>query len=185
MRVTKFVREAHRAAIIEQAGRLFRRRGIAGVAVADVTAAAGLTHGAFYGHFASKDALAAEAVRSSLFAGATAWQRRAERARQEGRDPLAAVVRAYLTEAHRDAPEFGCVLAALGPELARAGPPVADALRDGTQALLAVLGEIAAPEKALAILSTMTGGLVLARALAADPNASRAALDAAAQAALT
>jgi TetR/AcrR family transcriptional repressor of nem operon len=99
-----------------------------------------------------------------------------------------------LTERHRDAPEAGCALAALGPEVSRAEAPLADALREGTEALALVLAEevaalhpalpaAACRARGLAILAAMTGGLVLARALAADPDASRAALDAAARAA--
>ncbi len=185
MRVSKPVREAHRAAILDQAGRLFGRRGIDAVAIADITAAAGLTHGGFYGHFASKQALAAAVVRDNLLTGAAAWQLRADRARAAGGDPLEAVIRGYLTEKHRDAPESGCCLASLGPEVMRAGPPLADALREGTEALLAVLTPLAPAGKAAGILATMLGGINLSRALAADPAASRAALDAAIAAALS
>lgn len=178
MRVTKQVHAAHRAAILEQAGRLFRRAGVAGVGVAEVTRAAGLTHGGFYGHFASKEALAAEACRSNLVGGAEAWRRRA------AIGGLSAIVHGYLTEAHRDQPEGGCMLPALGPELARAGAPVAEALAEGTRALLDAIAEAAPEADAMAVLSAMVGGMVLARALAADPEASRAALAGAAHAAL-
>lgn len=194
MRVTRALAAEHRQALLEQAGRLFRARGIDGVSLAEVARAAGLTHGAFYGHFASKTALVAEAVHGSLLAGAGHWRRRAGRARDAGRDPLAAIVDGYLSERHRDAPEAGCALAALGPEVSRAEAPLADALRAGTEALALVLAEEVAAlhpalapvecrARGLAILAAMTGGLVLARALAADPDASRAALDAAARAA--
>ena len=192
MRVTRALAAEHRQALLEQAGRLFRARGIEGVSLAEVARAAGLTHGAFYGHFPSKSALAAEAVRASLENGVAHWRRRAARARGEGRDALRAVIEGYLTERHRDAPEAGCALAALGPEMSRAEAPLADALRDGTEALAAVLAaEVAALHpglcaaecraRGLAVLAAMTGGLVLARALAADPAASRAALAAAAR----
>ena len=199
MRVTRAQASEHRQALLEQAGRLFRARGIDGVSLAEVARAAGLTHGAFYGHFASKTALVAEAVQGSLLAGAGHWRRRAARARDAGGDPLAAIVDGYLTERHRDAPEAGCALAALGPEMSRAhlnqeGAPLADALREGTEALALVLAEevavlhpalspVECRARGLAILAAMTGGLVLARALAADPDASRTALDAAARAA--
>lgn len=186
MRVSKPTREAHRAAILTEAGRLLRARGLDAVGVAEITHAAGLTHGAFYGHFPSKEALAAEAVRANLLNGAEAWRRRAEAARRAGGDPLAAIVRGYLTEAHRDAPQDGCCLPALGAELSRASPALADALREGSQALLAVLVEVTAdPSRAAGILAAMTGGLVLARALAADSEASRRALENAARLALS
>jgi TetR/AcrR family transcriptional repressor of nem operon len=195
MRVSKATREAHRDAILSAAGRLFRARGIDAVGVAEITAAAGLTHGGFYGHFASKEALAAEACHSQLLAGAAHWRARVERARAAGRDPLEALVGGYVTAAHRDRPEGGCTLAALGPEIARAGAALSGALGAGTEALLEVLTETIAstrpafPEDrrrsaAIAMLGAMTGGIILARALAADPDASQAALDGAVTTAL-
>ena len=188
MRVDRRTVESHRAAILSAAGRLFRRRGIATVSVADVTRAAGLTHGAFYGHFSSKDALAAEACRVSLADAAEKWRQRAARARAAGLDPFNALIDAYLTERHRDAPEEGCVLAALGPEVARAEPPISGALSAGVAALGQVLEEeiaarnpaLSRPEcarTALAVLAALTGGIVLARACRADPDRSRAVLE--------
>lgn len=185
MRVSKPVRAAHRAALLEQAGRLFRARGLAAVGVAEVSQAAGLTHGAFYGHFEGKQALAAEAVRAALIESAALWRRRVARARAAGRDPVEAIVQGYLSAAHRDAPETGCALASLGAEMLRAGPPLADALRAGTEALLAELTPLLPDRaRALAVLAVLSGGLALARALAADDAASRAALAAAARAAM-
>lgn len=195
MRVDRPTLAAHRAAILEQAARLFRKRGLHGVGVAEISRAAGLTHGAFYGHYASKTALAAEALGTALLDSAGKWRQRAARARAEGADPLAALVGAYLTESHRDSAERGCALSALGPEIARAEPPLPEALRAGAQALADVLAEEIARARpalpaaacraaALAMLATMTGGLSLARALAADAEASRLTLSAAADLAL-
>jgi TetR/AcrR family transcriptional repressor of nem operon len=192
MRVDRPTVVSHRAAILDAAGRLFRRHGIAAVPVAEVTREAGLTHGAFYGHFASKDALAAESCRTSLEEAAERWAARAERARAFGREPIGALIDAYLTERHRDSPEEGCALAALGPEIARAGAPLADALGAGVAALAVVLEQeiarrdptMAEPDRtrtALAILATLTGGIVLARACRANPVRSHAALDGAAR----
>ncbi len=96
---------AHRAAILTQAGRLFRQRGIDGVPVAEITGAAGLTHGAFYGHFPSKTALAAEACRHSLERSAEHWRKRAAAAERAGADPIAVIVDAYLSSAARDSRE--------------------------------------------------------------------------------
>jgi TetR/AcrR family transcriptional repressor of nem operon len=195
MRVNRETLAAHRAAILEQAGILFRAQGISAVGVADITRAAGLTHGAFYGHFPSKTALAAEACRGSLVEGAGHWRARAARARAQGRDPLAAIIDGYLTERHRDRPEDGCALASLGPEIARAEPPLRAALDTGITALTEVLEEeigarrpqldaAARADAALGVLAAITGGLILARACAADPQRSRAALRAAAELAL-
>jgi TetR/AcrR family transcriptional regulator, transcriptional repressor for nem operon len=191
MRVTRNIQAAHRAAILSQASRLFRRDGLSGVGVADITRAAGLTHGAFYGHFPSKTALAAEACRASLAEGVAHWRARATRARAAGRDPLCAIIDGYLTEQHRDVPENGCALSAIGPEIARAEAPLRDALGEGTDALAAVLEEEiallypASPQPtrsraALGVLAALAGGMVLARALARDPDRSRAALQEAA-----
>lgn len=193
MKVDRETWARHRAAMLEQAGRLFRRRGIGAVGVADITQAAGLTHGAFYGHFPSKSALAAESCRASLLASAATWRRRAARAAAAGEDPLGALVDAYLTPAHRDAPEGGCAIATLGPEAVR-DPELRAALADGTGALLAALRDTLAtarpaipaaarPAAALAVLSAMNGGLILARMLVDQPDASAAALTAAAAAA--
>ena len=192
MRVSQQTLAAHRAAILEQAGKLFRERGIDAVGVADITRAAGLTHGAFYGHFPSKTALAAEACRTSLTEGARHWRGRAARARAAGRDPLAAIIDAYMTEGHRDRPEDGCALAARGPQIARAEPPLRQALDAGISALTEVLeDEIGAQHPgldaacaALAVLAALAGGLMVARACADDPERSRAALRAAADLAL-
>jgi TetR/AcrR family transcriptional repressor of nem operon len=224
MKVSRTRAAQHRQALLEQGGRLLRRRGIGGVGIADIARAAGLTHGAFYGHFASKTALVAETVATSLALAAQRWRDRAARARSAcaGEGPcsgagLSAIIAAYLTEHHRDAPEAGCALAALGPEVSRpevsrpevsrpesgegaspdhglqsAESPMAAALRTGSAALVAALADevgaihptlppVEREARAMAILATLTGGLVLARALAGDAEASRAALATAAR----
>ena len=134
---------AHRAAILTHAGKLFRQHGIDGVAVADITGAAGLTHGAFYGHFASKSALAADACRSSLVQAAANWRQRAAAARLAGTDPIATLIDAYLAPERRDQPDTSCMLAALGPESSR-DPQLRAAMADGVNALLTVLEELIA-----------------------------------------
>lgn len=196
MKSSRATMAQHRTAMLDAASRLFREHGIGAVAVADITRAAGLTHGAFYGHFQGKEALAAEAARTSMMNGAVAWRARADRAVAEGRCPVAAVVRPYLTEAHRDAPQTGCALATIGQELSRTDGALHDALREGVEALLAALDaaiamarpELDAPAReraGLAALAAMNGGLILARALADHPARSAAALDAAATAAIS
>jgi TetR/AcrR family transcriptional repressor of nem operon len=180
---------AHRAAILDHAGRLFRRHGIDGVAVADITGAAGLTHGAFYGHFPSKTALAAESCRATLEHSAQRWRERAAEARSAGADPIAALIDAYLEPARLDHPETCCTLVTLGPEASR-DMALLPAMASGVTALTDVLQELLAERRpddppavrlqaALAILAAMNGGLNLARALAADPEQSAAALRAA------
>jgi TetR/AcrR family transcriptional repressor of nem operon len=190
MKVDRQTMAAHRAAILEQAGRLFRRRGIDGVAVADITGAAGLTHGAFYGHFPSKTALAAESCRHSLERSANRWRQRAAQARAAGEDPLATLIDSYLTPERRDSRETSCMLASLGPEVSR-DPELCPAMTAGVRALTDVLQELIAERRpeagskvhlqtALAVLATISGGLNLARALSADPERSAAALESAA-----
>jgi TetR/AcrR family transcriptional repressor of nem operon len=193
MRVTAETHRSHGAAILDAAASLFRARGLSSVGVADVTRAAGLTHGAFYGHFDSKAALAGAACRAVFEASAARWRERAAAALEAGEDGLHAIIDAYLTEQHRDEPANGCAIVTLGPEMARGETALHGALSDGTGALLAVLEEefarrhpeADAPSRAaaaLGVLSAMAGGLLLARALT-NPDQSRAALSAASAAA--
>lgn len=181
--------EDHTAAILQAAERLFREHGFAGVGVAQVARAAGLTHGAVYSRFPGKSALAAASLRNALLAAARKWRERAERAREAGRDPFAALIDAYLRPAHRDNPADGCPVATLGPEAAREPGPLADALAEGTAALTAELANAlpitmppeARARAAAAALSAMNGGLILARALRGHQAASDAALESARQ----
>src|SRR5258708_32287523 len=135
MKVDQRTMAAHRAAILAQASRLFREHGIEGVAVADITAAAGLTHGAFYGHFPSKTALAAEACRQSLERSAGQWRKRVAEARRDGADPFAAIVDAYLRPVTRDSRERSCAISSLGHEASR-DPDVGSSMGIGGEALL-------------------------------------------------
>jgi len=188
MRRTAEDKAETRQQIIRKAGRLFRGRGLAETGVAAVMAEAGLTHGGFYRHFVSKDDLAAAAIADALADMRTRLQAIAEKAPPDR--ALAAVIDSYLTEAHRDTPARGCVMAALGMEAPRAGGAVQAAYQDGITELLALYaGLIEAPtrrqaeDRAQAVLSVLVGGLLLARALK-DPAASKRALKNARKAAL-
>lgn len=177
MRVTREQFQENRRRILDAAGRLFREKGFSAVTVAEVMEAAGLTHGGFYGHFASKEDLAAQALAQAL----------APAPREPGTAPdLAGFVVAYLSAAHRDRPGTGCALAALGSEAARQPAPVRRAFTEGLEARLARMQE-ALPEgdraAALAAVSSLVGALVLARAVD-DPALSDEIL-AAARCALT
>ncbi|SFV09741.1 transcriptional regulator, TetR family [Methylobacterium sp. 174MFSha1.1] len=159
MRVTREQFQENRRRILEAAGRLFREKGFSAVTVAEVMEAAGLTHGGFYGHFASKEDLAAQALGQALTPAP----------REPGTAPdLAAFVAAYLSAAHRDRPGTGCALAALGSETARQPAPVRRAFTEGLEARLARMQE-ALPDgdrgAALAAISGLVGALVLARAV--------------------
>src|SRR5437868_764101 len=107
MRVTHEQAAAHREKILEVAGTLFRERGFDGIGVADIMKRAGLTHGGFYGHFASKDDLAAEMTARVL--GSEGWMARLARTANPSFDD---VVRGYLTPQHRDNAGRGCLFAA-------------------------------------------------------------------------
>ena len=176
MRVSRQAFDTHHAAILDAAGRLFRSRGVAAVSLGEVSREAGLTHGAFYGHYPSKTALVEASCRAAFARGAEAWRCRAEAARAGGGSGLEAIVSAYLSEAHRDAPDQGCALAALGQELARGDPATRRALGEGVAELeLTLADEVGmsrpdlTPEAceriARGMLSAMAGGLMLSRCL--------------------
>jgi TetR/AcrR family transcriptional repressor of nem operon len=167
MKVTREKAAENRERILDTAARLFREKGFDGIGLADLMRSAGLTHGGFYGHFASKDDLAAKACGKALAASRRNWERLADEA---GADAFAALVDNYLAEAHRDQPGTGCVLSALGSDAARQSEAVRQAATDGFKGLIEVL-ETAAPgntgadrhEAALGALAQMVGALVLSR----------------------
>jgi len=121
MKVSREQAAEHRQRILEAAARRFRERGFEGIGVADLMKEAGLTHGGFYGHFSSKEDLIAEASDRALTQSLARWGKLADRA---SGDALSALAGEYLTSRHRDDPGAGCVLAALGPDVARQGPAV-------------------------------------------------------------
>ena len=130
-RVSRETAATHRKAMVRAASRLFRARGLDGVGVAEITRAAGLTHGGFYGHFASKEALAAEAVGAAFEEG---------RVRLETRG-LEAWLRGYLSRGHRDRPDEGCPLLAFPSPHARLPDEVATELAGGAARLLDAVAE--------------------------------------------
>lgn len=168
MRYGKEHKLATRQRIIETAGRRFKRDGIDGSGVATLMADAGLTNGAFYAHFASKEDLVATAVADQL-----RDQRERLAAVAPGRDGLEQIVRAYLSPEHRDNPEEGCPSAALLDEITRCAEPTKQAYTDS---VLAFIDDIAArlaphdPESVrvttLSVYALMIGTLQLSRALA-------------------
>src|SRR5215510_1559374 len=179
MRVTREQAAAHREKILEAAGALFRERGFDGIGVADIMKSAGLTHGGFYGHFASKDDLAAETTARVL--AKEGWQRLTGNVSPSFRD----VVRSYLTQRHRDDARHGCLLAALGTDVARQPRSVRRAFTEGLrlhvealQKLLPGRSAAARREKAVATMAGLVGALVLSRAVD-DPKLSTEILEAA------
>jgi AcrR family transcriptional regulator len=161
-------KEATRRRIVEMAGRRLKADGIDGSGVATLMADAGLTNGAFYAHFASKEDLVAAAVAGQLRA-----QRVQYSTQPPGRDGVELMVREYLSAAHRDSPQDGCPSAALLAEIGRCG----DATRRAyTEGVLAIAGEIAgrlAPDDppsargtTLGLFALLIGTMQLSRALA-------------------
>ncbi|GGY60230.1 TetR family transcriptional regulator [Pseudoduganella albidiflava] len=169
MKVSREQAAQNRERIVETAARVFREKGFDGIGVADLMKTAGLTHGGFYGHFASKEALLGEAVGRALGGAGDGWQARMA---AHPDDPLGAVVRSYLSPAHRDNPGAGCAISALGADISRAGPAVRDAVTERARAQFELLAR-AAPgdtdeqrrQHAIATYAAMIGGLVLARAV--------------------
>ena len=175
--------------ILKTASRAIRRKGYGGIGVADLMKEAGLTHGGFYAHFASKTDLLAEVADRTGADSLTRLGRIADAA-PEG-EALAAIVDAYLSDQHVESPETGCPMAALGSELARQEPPVRRAATRRTKEVIDLLGRqlpgwAAGQDRgqALATYCTLVGALTIARAVD-DPALSRAVRDAARELILT
>ena len=179
MRKSKAEAAETRKRIVETASEEFRRKGIDGTSVADLMAAAGLTHGGFYRHFDSKDQLIAEASAASMV---EAVEQNAAAARRGAKPGFNAIIENYLTTRHRDQHAEGCPFAALGSELARADATAREAASEGFLRLVEVIarqlpGTKAEPskDKALFVLSAMVGALTMSR-MVNDPALSKAIL---------
>lgn len=174
MRVSKERAAENRERIVSAAARLFRERGLSGAGVDALTEAAGLTHGSLYSHFGSKERLAAEALSHALSSSA---------ASMDSAKTLEDYVARYLSEAHRDRPGDGCVMAALAGEISRQGPAIrhsfTDAVRDAMNRVARLEpGHRRSEDDALAVVATLVGALTLARAVD-DPKLSARLLKAA------
>lgn len=160
-----------RGRIIEAAAAAFRQRGIAEVSVGDVMREAGLTHGGFYAHFASKDDLLVAAVAHASAQVTETIESKA--ATDASMEPLLRAAFAYLSAAHFSHPEWGCPIAALGPDLIRSSPKVRRTLAAGIKERLEQLYHLASPRvppearkrEIAGVLACMVGGLILARGL--------------------
>lgn len=152
--------------IIRAAAEAFRARGVAGVRVEDVMAAAGLTHGGFYAHFSSKEELLGPALEQ---AGLETLERLSSAAAEvQPTDRLGAAIDAYLSSAHAAHPGAGCPVAALGPDVARSGSRSRARLARGIRERLAWMrglfpGGARRDEDAVGALACMVGGIILAR----------------------
>jgi TetR/AcrR family transcriptional regulator, transcriptional repressor for nem operon len=181
VRVTREQAAANREKILEVAGALFRERGFDGIGVADIMKRAGLTHGGFYGHFASKDDLAAEITARVL--GRSGWM---ERLTGTQKPSFSDLVRQYLSPRHRDDPGRGCLFAALGSDVVRQPRSVRRAFTEGLRLRVDALARLAPGrsaaarrQKSLATMAGLVGALILSRAVD-DPKFSDEILEAAA-----
>src|SRR5438034_1681194 len=160
-------RETH-ARIVKKASVRLREKGAHGVGVADLMKEAGLTHGGFYAHFDSREALVIEAFAYAMDRSTERWRKVAEQTPPDKR--LATLVDSYLTPVHRDDPGHGCAIPTLGAEIARESPKTRKAfaakLEQMIDALAAQIPDLprkAARKQATATIATMMGTMVLAR----------------------
>jgi TetR/AcrR family transcriptional repressor of nem operon len=165
MRVSKQKAAENRQQIVEAATRLFKERGIGATGVDSITRAAGLTHGAVYSQFGSKEAIAVDSIRLALRGSKQAWLRVA--AKKGKKKVLLAIVESYLS-----------VVAALGGDISRQPKAVRDTFTEEFKRALEFLAELMSSDDssitrddALAAFASMAGGLMLARAIS-DPQLS-------------
>ena len=159
--------ETH-ARIVKRASVRLREKGAHGIGVADLMKDAGLTHGGFYAHFDSREALVIEAFAYAMDRSTERWRKLGEQTPPDKR--LAAIVDSYLTATHRDDPGHGCAVPTLGAEIARESPKTRKAFAAKLEQMIDMIAEQipalprkAARKQAVATLATMMGTLVLAR----------------------
>lgn len=184
MRFDKGHKAETRKRIIKVASERFRKDGVEAVGIAGLMAQAGLTHGGFYAHFDSKEALLREAMVAAMD------DTRERLTRASGGDGLEWLVRRYLRPSHRDTPEDGCAIASLVAEIARHEPETREVFSTRVEAFLhriaAQLTALPEPERkpaAIGIFGVMLGTLQLSRAVT-DEALSNSVLESGIQAAL-
>lgn len=168
MRYSKEHKHETHARIVRKASVRLREKGAHGIGVADLMKEAGLTHGGFYAHFDSREALVIEAFNYAMDRSTDRWRKMAEQTPPEKR--FAAIVESYLTTIHRDDPGHGCTVPTLGAEIAREGPKARRAFAAKLDEMIEMMADQvpelprkAARAQAIAALSTMAGALVLSR----------------------
>lgn len=191
MRYSPDHKDKSRDKIVASAARLLRRDGIDGVSIATVMKDAGLTHGAFYAHFASKDDMVAEALRFGFDTSRRATGRRVEAAEAGASSPLRALIESYLSREHIEMPWRGCPIATLAQEVSRNGNSAPrQAMGEGLKSMVEnfarfVPGDTPEAKRARAtmICTTLIGTLTAARVLE-QPEEQLAFLDASREALL-
>jgi len=168
MRYSKEHKQETHARIVKKAATRLRERGAHGIGVADLMKDAGLTHGGFYAHFDSREALVIEAFAYAMDRSTERWRKVAEQTPPDKR--LATIVENYLTPVHRDDPGNGCAVPALGAEIARESPKTRKAFAAKLEQMIDMMADQvpdvppkAARKQAMATLATMIGTLVLSR----------------------
>ena len=170
MRLTKGQAEQNRQLIVETASRMFRLHGMENVAVADIMKESGFTHGGFYNHFKSKDALAAEAIASAFDGVASDLSEKLA----SGKDPhesLSSFIAQYLSTTHRDTKSGGCPAPALSGDAARNGKTVQTSFVKGIETYLDIIAaqiggdEQEARQQAIALFRGLMGAMMLSRAV--------------------
>ena len=168
MRYSKEHKQETHARIVKKASVRLREKGAHGIGVADLMKEAGLTHGGFYAHFDSREALVIEAFAYAMDRSTERWRKVAEETPPEKR--LATIVETYLTPVHRDDPGHGCAVPTLGAEIARESPKTRKAFAAKLEQMIDMMADqvLDVPRKtarkqAVAALATMMGTLVLSR----------------------
>ena len=168
MRYSKEHKQETHARIVRKASVRLREKGAHGIGVADLMKEAGLTHGGFYAHFDSRDALVIEAFAYAMDRSTARWRKMAEATPPEKR--FAAIVESYLTPLHRDDPGHGCAITSLGAEIARESPRTRKAFAAKIEDMIDMMSDHlpdvprkTARKHAIAALATMMGTLVLSR----------------------
>jgi TetR/AcrR family transcriptional repressor of nem operon len=168
MRYSKEHKLETHARIVKKASVRLREKGAHGIGVADLMKDAGLTHGGFYAHFDSREALVIEAFGYAMDRSIEHWRKKAELTPPDKR--LAAIVDSYLTPSHRDDPGHGCAIPALSAEIARENPKTRKAFAAKLEQMIEMIAaqmpnlpRKTARKQAMASLATMMGTLVLAR----------------------
>ncbi|MEA2837125.1 MAG: TetR/AcrR family transcriptional regulator, transcriptional repressor for nem operon [Bradyrhizobium sp.] len=168
MRYSKEHKLETHARIVKKASVRLREKGAHGIGVADLMKDAGLTHGGFYAHFDSREALVIEAFGYAMDRATERWRKLAAKTPPEKR--LATIVDSYLTPVHRDDPGHGCAIPALSAEIARESPKTRKAFAAKLEQMIEMIAEQmpelprkTARKRAMASLATMMGTLVLAR----------------------
>jgi TetR/AcrR family transcriptional regulator, transcriptional repressor for nem operon len=180
--------EKNRENLLSAASRGFRRKGFEGVKVAELMQEVGLTHGAFYNYFKSKDDLVASACDASLKHQSDRVRGMKTTSSKEAGTELTAYIECYLSQASRDTPESACLFPSLAADVSRQGEAVRTAFSEGLHDYLDAMGDLTdpgrpengLPHNAVALLSTLVGAMVLARAVN-DPQLSDGILYAARQ----